>query len=479
MLVLLSLSLSSALADSPPAEVPVLVDGVVITALPAAPLAVLSAGEGTVYVLTAEHELVAWARSDGVWTRRWSRPEPAAAGLFVAGGRAWIERHEVAAAPIEELAVPAAVAGSAPAPSAAPAEAKGGTVIKAERGDVVVDLGRADGLRVGDELRFLRRQDVASFSGEGTSTVERRVGSGTVKAVEPHRALVAVGRGSRVDPGDLAERQPGSDGYPLGPERLGGLVEAGVILRPLLALDTLGVAFVNEAWVGYAFPSPWYVSARFSPVGVGWSQDGNPLTLAAVGTGGLDNRWFSVGLGAGWSMLNNDVSIIGSNDYAMEDGGGGVDLSFEDVKSAFSVAQEARLGARDGLSLSVRNTFVLVPEYTYNYDDCTEYDYDYNDCVQREETGSGFAFGGIAMRLLVPSGERTDLLVDWGTGQAGATWVTGGMATWLRGNGDGGSIGLEVSAGYGSVVGNPEDETVTLQGPLVSAGVRWRGARGR
>lgn len=49
----------------------------------------------------------------------------------------------------------------------------------------------------------------------------------------------------------------------------------------------------------------------------------------------------------------------------------------------------------------------------------------------------------------------------------------------LRGNGDGGSLGLEVAAGYGAVTGNPEDSDVTPQGPLVSAGLRWRVARSR
>ena len=94
--------------------------------------------------------------------------------------------------------------------------------------------------------------------------------------------------------------------------------------------------------------------------------------------------------------------------------------------------------------------------------------------MNRRKTGSAFAFGGIGMRLTVPTSDRADLFVDWGTGEAGATWATGGAAAWLRGNGDAGSVGLEVAAGYGALTGDPDEELVQLYGPLVSAGARWR-----
>ncbi len=48
------------------------------------------------------------------------------------------------------------------------------------------------------------------------------------------------------------------------------------------------------------------------------------------------------------------------------------------------------------------------------------------------------------------------------------------MSTWLRGNGDKGSLGLQVAAGYGYLEGNPDDEYVVLSGPMVSVGGRYR-----
>jgi hypothetical protein len=477
MLILLSLLLPLVRAEVPPPTAR--------PTFPEAPLSELSLPDGTTVVLTADHQVQSWAREGTGWKLVWSRAEPDGASLFLVGERVWVERHTTTAAPVEGAGPGWAVStatGTSPGSAAAVASASRsslarGAVSRATPGVAVVDLGRRDGLRVGSELRFLRAEEVPGLSGEGSSTAEREVGTGTVSALEDGKAKVDISRGSRVEKGDLAEPAPtGRAVSPLAPERLGDLGEAGVILRPTLPLDTLGVAFVNEAWASWTFDAPWYAEVRLSPAGFGWSQDGNAISVAAVAAGGLDNRWFSVGLGAGWSMLNQDVSVM-KTDYAVgaEDGGGFYEeVSFQEVDRAFSLAQQARLGPKDGVSVTVRNTFVLVPEYSYDYSTCV-YDETYDSsCVKRTDEGKAFAFGGIAMRFTLPVGQRTDLFGDWGTGKAGATWVTGGVSTWIRGNGDRGSLALEVAAGYGEVVGSPNKRNISLGGPLVSAGVRWR-----
>ena len=270
--------------------------------------------------------------------------------------------------------------------------------------------------------------------------------------------------------GDRAEVKAGAYKYPVAPERLRGFREVGVAVRPLLALDTVGVAMVDEAWLTVGFETPWYAQVRLAPFGVGWSKDGNPVTIGALGSGGYDSRYFSVGLGAGWSMLNSDPGMYGYS----EDKGGVIidDLDFEDVDSAFAFVQEARLGARDGVHVGVRNTLLLVPTYTYTevYDETTG---EYRGTRRRLDSRE-FVFGGIALDFAVPTGDRTDLFVDWGTGEADATWFEGGLSTWLRGNGDRGSVGVRVGAGYASLNGNPDDEFVELYGPMVSVGARYR-----
>jgi hypothetical protein len=498
--VLLS-ALASAQEPVPPAHL-VEVEGAVVTSLAAAPLGVARVG-GQLWVLTQGRELRRYEQAGDGWALVETRSAPSAVALNLVDDVVWVVLSEIKAVPLtaydpgvttpvltqapvaSELAVP-----STPAPSE-PSTAPLGQVLSVGQGTVVVDLGRAAGIGPGSDLRFLGTEtvEIPSLSGEGTEQreVDRVSGTGRVRLVEDDRALVDVDRGGRVAVGDGVELLGQTLRYPIGPERLGGLRESGLVVRPLLGLDTLGVAFVNELWTTWVFETPWYATARVAPLGVGWSRDGNPISVAGLVSGGYDARYFSVGLGAGWSMLNGDPGSWGRGDYyAQDEGGWGQAVQFEDVDNAFSVVQEARLGARDGLNLTVRNTFVLVPQQEQQWTgDCENYDYWYyyyeyegdqswEDCYEVVDTGSSFEFGGIAMALNVPVGSRTDLFSDFGTGGAGATWVEGGVATWLRGHGDTGSLGISVAAGYGSLEAQPNDDWVQLYGPLVSLGARWR-----
>jgi len=465
---------------------PVMAGDVLVTTLPAAPLGVL-AQASTVWVLTAGGDLQRWEAAEGGYTLASTRHFEGAAGLIDVGGRPWVEVHEVKALPAEAgSAAVATVAteSAAPAPTSIAPTPTTGTVLKAELGTALVDLGRADGLNPGSDLRFMGTElvDVPLLDGSGTEqrAVARVAATGRVRVVEDDRALVDLDRGGRVAEGDTVEPREHHAHYPVAPERLGGLGETGLSLRPMLALDTLGVAFINELWTSYTFERPWYATVRVAPLAFGFSRDGNPLSVAGLASGGYDARYFSVGLGAGWSMLNGDPGSWGRN-YALAEDGAGGQAPFQDVDGAFSVVQEARLGGQDGLNVTVRNTFVLVPqtETTWNGSCDDEYYYYYygdyeKDCWDVEDLGNEFAYGGIAMTLNVPVGARTDLFVDWGTGGAGATWVESGVASWIRGNGDEGSLGISVAAGYGQLSANPNDEWVDLYGPLVSLGARWR-----
>jgi hypothetical protein len=468
------------------------VAGVLVTRLEAPARAVLPMGI-RVWVLGPTGTLELWEAGPTSGTPVYklvsSVAMPYATSLFAAGGHVWAEIRETKAIPVDG-ASPATMASpglpSAPAPSASavttgtPGPGATGAVLRTENGAALVNIGRKEGLQPNDLVRFLGKVkvEVPRLDGKGSEIreVERETAVGRVRVVEEDQALVDLGRGGRVSEGDRVERRTKGQASPVAPERFGGVGETGVVIRPLLALDTLGVAFIDEAWVTWSFEKPWYVSARLAPFGIGWSSDGNPLSISALATGGYEGRFFSVGLGAGWSMLNQDPSRSTFGGVAQEDGL--VDqVKFEDVNNAFAIVQEARLGSRDGLYASVRNTFILYPEQQYVYKaECKDEKFtgDYSDCYEAGKKVQKFNFGGIAMRFGIPVGDRTDLLVDWGTGAAGATWVEGGVATWLRGNGDKGSLGLEVGAGYGSLTGEPNNESVTLAGPLVSVGARWR-----
>jgi hypothetical protein len=459
---------------------PVEVAGSLVTNLDAPARAVLQAGD-RLYILRSEGTLEVWARADAGWRMTATTPMPEAVGLFAAGNRVWAEIHETRAEPVDAF-VGVALAGSAEgisSPTASAVTSSGGHVLSVGGGTAVIDFGSKAGLQPGVMVRFLQTVDVEVPRLDGVGVEKRKVEEvsavGRVSLVEEEQALVELWRGGRSHKGDRVEVRDTGLGYLAAPERLGGIGETGIVIRPLLALDTVGVAFVNEAWTTWSFEKPWYVSGRLAPLGVGWSKDGNPILVSAVATGGYENRFFSVGLGAGWTMLNGDPTSSG---YAKEAADGfGEAVEFKDVDNAFSIVQEARLGARDGVFVSVRNTFILYPvtEYVWR-EECNAYDYkgDYEDCYDIDDQGSEFVFGGIAMRFGIPVGERTDVMVDWGLGKAGAIWVEGGVSTWLRGNGDKGSLALEVGAGFGELQGAPEDESISLYGPLVSVGAKWR-----
>ncbi len=490
-------SFASAQEDDALAGHPVMAGESQITTLAQAPRGVVWV-EGMAWVLTQDQALQTWSQGPEGWSQGPEQRVPGAMGLTLIEGTPWVMLAEIKAVPIGQIstsglttgagfaAAPSADLQAEPVPSEPRPDGALGTILSVAQGTAVVDLGRASGVGPGTDLRFMGTElvEVPSLSGDGMEEREvgRVTGTGRVRLIEDDRALVDLDRGSRVVVGDAVELAGEGLRYPIGPERLGGLRESGLIVRPVLGLDTLGVAFINELWTTWHFDAPWYATVRASPLGLGWSRDGNPISVAGLISGGYDARFFSVGLGAGWSMLNGDPSNWGRsyNTYEQDAGGWGA-VQFDDVDNAFSVVQEARLGARDGLHLTVRNTFVLVPQQDYQWNGaCDGYDYyydsdvDWNDCYELIDQGDSFEYGGIAMALYVPVGARTDLFADWGTGGSGVTWVEGGVATWLRGHGDAGSLGISVAAGYGSLQAQPNDEWVELYGPLVSLGARWR-----
>jgi hypothetical protein len=471
----------------------------IVSALPSPPIAVLELAENLT-ILSADHHLLSYSLQNGEWVLQQDNLNTTAVGLFSANGQVWVESIERSAYPIGNgPSVPGLpIIRSLPGSSKAGTLSKtsntsqgNGSVITASVGEIVIDLGTNDGIEPGVSIKVIGERTLFMPAPDGTkkeSTVLTDVATGWVKASETGRSLVTLARGSRANTGDSVEVVPeGVRRVAIAPARMAGVREFGVKVRPFLALDNVGVGFINETWMTWNHESPWYTEVRLSPMGLGWSADGNVLSVAALGTAGFDSRWFRVGLGAGWSMLNNDASNYGyQSDYALaESGSFSQAIEFVDVTNAPSIVQFVRLGAEDGLHLSVRNTFILTPSYAYNWvdADCTEVsnygdgdEYYGNNCgyYETEDVGSEFVFGGLAMRLSVPTGPRTNLIMDWGTGRSGAGWFEAGVDVWVKGNGDAGSVSVEAAAGFGSLVAQLNDEYINLYGPMVSGGARWR-----
>ena len=406
-----------------------------------------------------------------------------ATGFYEADGLVWAIVQSKTAIALEASAPtqePARVTGAGAelsvAPAAAPPPARSAPpevlpVKVVGPGRIELPLGADDGVRVGDRFAVLRSVPIEGSQG-GEFRGEERVSVAEVLAVEPGRTLAEVGRSAEVKAGDYARRaKPNEVESNVFPPRPGGIAEAYLALRPLFKIGTpLGVGVLADLQASY-WNSAYFAALSVQPLGLGTSADGNIVTTAALAEGGYDGRAFSVGLGLGVSWTNGDVDAMLDEfrmaDSASESGNVTVEET-QETHAALTLSQVARLGARDGLHLSLRNLLLLHED---------------------SDTGEqGFIYGGTTGRLVVPIDSPTDLLFEGGGGVMGYWFAGAGIATWVVGNGSPGSWRLEATAGGAGIWGSKEvserygdppvvstySREVDVMGPAVSIAVARR-----
>ncbi|MBN1605261.1 MAG: hypothetical protein JW940_01435 [Polyangiaceae bacterium] len=408
-----------------------------------------------------------------------------ATGFYEADGLVWVVIQSKtaialdAASPLPEPARAAAAKaepGAAPAAGPPPAQSAEPEVLPvkvAGPGRIELPVGAVNGVRVGDRFVVLRSIPIAGPEG-GEFRGEERVTVAEVVAVEPGRALAEVGRSAEVRPADHARRakpdEIESNAFPPRPE---GVAEAYLALRPLFKIGTpLGLGVLADLEATY-WDKSFFAALSVQPLGLGTSADGNIVTTAALAEGGYDGRAFSVGLGLGVSWTNGDVDAMleefGSADEAADSRNVTVEET-QETHAALTLSQVARLGARDGLHLSLRNLLLL-----------------HEDSSTDER---GFIYGGTTGRLVVPIDNPTDLLFEGGGGVMGYWFAGAGIASWVVGNGSPGSWRLEATAGGAGIWGSKKvtetygtpptlsvstySQEVDVMGPAVSIAVAHR-----
>jgi len=376
------------------------------------------------------------------------------AGLFTRGGRVWAEIHRVEARPVSQptgatVAVP--VNGSAPpAPQGAVVPAvpavveappgREGEVTSAELGEVVINLGSDDGLKHGDRVEL----SVATKEKVGGEIATRRqtLAIGVVTTVSERFARVKLGLNEQVPIGASARSvTKGPSESRTAPPRAAGLYEVGLKVRPFAALDGLGAGVLTQGWVGYRFKSELYVSAEIHPFAYG-DGEGTDAVVPVSGTlnAAYDRDIFSIGLGFGGQTVK-------ATDFRVEPGSG------------ILIAQFLRLGARDGLHLSLRSDIVLFH--------------------------SVFEFSGLVGAAQLPVGSGTWLVAEGGGGNAGFGYGELGVRALFRGNGGPGSLFFSVVVGGVTVFQQQQTlcggdfvfqcaESVSYSGPMLGVGVEWR-----
>jgi hypothetical protein len=387
------------------------------------------------------------------------RVDGRAVGLFSRAGRVWVEIESVSARPLDlesaSAAEPDRPLELAPAPpavplaAAPPATAAGeraaaravevailGRVVSSRAGQLVVDLGRRQGVRVNHriELSTTRESPLGPFRDREVLAV------GRVISIADEQSLVEVGIGEDVPVGAeaaLTTREP--TGNRTAPPRAHGLWSLAGMIRPFFVLDRLGFGALNELVAGYQTEGPLRLQLLASPLGFSTADDGSALSTLVLGLVSYDTRLFEIGLGLGAQTVN-------SGDY--------------EPGSGLTVAQSLRFGSLDGLNLSIRNDISLFH---------SEFDYS--------------AFNGSAQ---IPVADRGWLVLQGGGGSVGyGFFEVGGKVLWF-GNGTRGSLFLRGTIGYATVfreantfefspdTGFVEGDDVEHAGPLVGFGMEWR-----
>ncbi len=381
-------------------------------------------------------------------------------GLFVRGGKIWAEIVRSEARPVTlggsepessrtfpldrstQPSTPSAKPASSPRVVAAtPLPPREGKVTETRLGEVVISLGRHDGVRYGDHIQFSNvvSEDIGSEQAQRRS-IEA---VGVVTAVSRGFSRVKLGIGERVPVGSLARLTDDElTASRAGPPRLGGLWEVAFMARPFLALSQLGGGALVDASAGYRFQGPLHLVAAFEPFAHGTGKGKPTITpVSAFIKASYELPLFEVGFGVG-------VETVFDTEFGTEPGTGTL------------FVQQARIGAADGLHLDAVNHVVLFH--------------------------SAFEFSGFVGRLQIPVGQASWLLMRGGGGTAGYGYGEFGVRVLLVGNGDRGSTYFTGTFGGAGVLkqtvqtcGGPDfvwdcSETVSYVGPMVGAGAEFR-----
>jgi hypothetical protein len=245
--------------------------------------------------------------------------------LMQRGPEVWVVRQR-------RDAIPLRGAGDLPAhgPTDATTAPRVGAVTGEDRSRPVIDLGRRQGLATRDRVEFFeeRRRDTPA----GPIVEERVIAIGEVVGVSDDAAIVAPGINQSVPLGTLARRTERTMGAnTAAPPRVGGQGWVRLNAAGLVSLMEDGGGLLFEGAAGYRFRPPIELSVRVGPGWGGGSDARVSGRVSVVGFLAFDHPYFAIGVGGGASIVEGTPDGV--------------------------FAQQLRLGAVDGLSLSVTAQF--------------------------------------------------------------------------------------------------------------------------
>jgi len=361
--------------------------------------------------------------------------------LFVQSDEVWVAFTQDSAQPLRDTALEALVVTSESGPVqgsvAVQTPSSEGVVLSARDQQVTISIGKKDGLKLGERVEVYTTRTNTVDDGLGSeATREETVLVGTITALSESRSRIAAGLGEMAAEGMKARptSRPRSANR-LAPERIGSqlLVEGSV--RPFLPVDKLAFAAQADASATYLPAFDAYASVDFRPLGLLVGKNNSPSYAGAYASAGYDQTYFSLGLGVG--VLHSQHEI--------EDGSPPI---FVD-QTQFSVLQQVRLGARDGLHFAASTAVKL--------------------------RGDSWEFGWFEGLVQFPLGSRTwGVLRGSGSSEPSYFFTEFGFRRLVRGNGGPGSLFLRPTAGVAGIVSQSSEWGDLAIGPLIGLHVEGR-----
>jgi hypothetical protein len=390
---------------------------------------------------------VAVVSDGGLVLREVRQTQGSARGLFVRSAAVWVEATRTEALPLAQLSVRDVRAPSSTASGAAPVanavareQSASGSVIAIRALEATVSLGQNAGLKTGDRVEIYRR--VSPNEDQDLGEREESLAVGEVIALSDERARVALGLGEVVPVGALARASMRQvTGSTIAPSRRGGLLAIEGTLRPFLPIETLSFATLGDIALTYRLHAPVYVRAELRPFGVIVGDVRNSGAFGGFVSAGYDHQFFAVGLGVG-ALLNGEQTYTWNGQQSVVSRDEGLD---------FAVTQNARLGAVDGLHLSITNAFAL------------------------DASNDRWRFGFFEGSAQIPLGTRTWLLTSGGGGRRAAYFFAElGLRRLVAGDGGPQSLFLKPAVGLAGIDSREQELSEFYIGPMVAAHAEWR-----
>jgi hypothetical protein len=240
------------------------------------------------------------------------------------------------------------------------------------------------------------------------------------------------------------------------PPRQGNLWELSFLTSAFVTFGTLGVGALGSASVVYRFELPFVLRAEFDPFGVAGpstntsssgaqtqTSNGAITTAAAHLLFGIDTQFLEVSIGIGGATVNQNIGSVGGSP----------------ATGALSIAESARIGARDGLALNLESSAIAA--------------------------GGQFNLGYFLSSLQIPITRIVMLVVRGGGGPVGFAYGDLGVRVLAHGDGGKGTVALTGFAGGAAIMVDlcssnslppftSACNSSTLGGPSLGGGVEWK-----